>query len=81
MQLTEQDRQILEEKYGALSDKRWNIIVAELEDVEDEAEAASILADVLAHFEDYEKEYDLWEEIKSSDKSPETLRRLIEKYK
>lgn len=81
MQLTEKDRQDIEQSYGPMSDKRWNIMVAEVADVDDIEEVTSILADVLAHFDDYEKEYDFWEEVKASDKSPETLKKLIEKYK
>ena len=81
MELTEQDRKEIEQAYGPMSDKRWNIMVAEVADVDDNDEVASILADVLAHFDEYEKDYDFWEEVKASDKSPETLKKLIEKYK
>lgn len=81
MNLTEQDRADLEKAYGEMSDKRWNILQAELLDEEDEVEVIEIIKDVLANFEEYEKEYDFWEELKASDKTPETLEKLLEKYK
>ncbi len=81
MELTEQDRADLEKAYGEMSDKRWNILQAEVAVEDDEVEVIEIVKDVLANFEEYEKEYDFWEELKVSDKTPETLEKLLEKYK
>jgi hypothetical protein len=62
MKLTEQDRKDLETYLGyELSEKRWHIVVSEIDAIEDDEEASDVLVDIITHFDDYEKEYDLWE--------------------
>ncbi len=82
MELIEQDRTDLEKYLGhTLSDKQWGIVKSEIDVIEDDQEASEVLMDIIANLDEYEKEYDFWEELKTSDKTPETVERLLEKYK
>ena len=64
MELTEQDRLDLEKQIGKVSDRRWDILVAEVASTDDHDEAVEIIVDVVRNFDDYEKEYDDWESKK-----------------
>lgn len=64
MELTDKDRQELEEQLGKVSDRRWGILVSEVATTEDYDEAVEIIIDVVRNFDDYEKEYDDWESRK-----------------
>jgi hypothetical protein len=81
MELIQEDRLILENKYGEMTDKFWNILVSEATEAETEDELIEIITDVYTFKDEYEKEYGFWEELKASDKTPETVERLLEKYK
>lgn len=61
MELGPEDREILEEKYGKLSDKFWHIVVSECEEAETEEELIEIITDVFTFAKDYENEYEFWE--------------------
>lgn len=64
MELTDKDRQELEEQIGKVSDRRWDILVSEVASTDDYDEAVEIIVDVVRNFDDYEKEYDDWESRK-----------------
>jgi hypothetical protein len=81
MKLIQEDRLILENKYGKMTDKFWNILVLEADEAETEDELIEVIKDVYTFKDDYEKEYEFWQEFKSSDKTSETLDVLLEKYK
>lgn len=60
MNLTQEDRTILENKYGKMTDKFWNILVDEASVVETEDELIEVITDVYTFPQEYEEEYDLW---------------------
>ena len=64
-----------------MTDKFWNILVLEADEAETEDELIEVIKDVYTFKDDYEKEYEFWQEFKSSDKTSETLDVLLEKYK
>lgn len=82
MELIEQDRTDLEKYLGhTLSEKQWHIVKSEIDAIEDDQEASEVLMDIIANFEEYEKDYDFWQELLASDKTSETVEKLLEKYK
>lgn len=60
MNLVQEDREILENKYGKMTDKFWNILVSESQEAETEDDLIEIVTDVYTFAEEYEKEYDDW---------------------
>ena len=75
--LTEEDRAQLEQKYGEMTDKFWHILVAETAEAESDQDLIDIITDVYTHAEQYEREYEFWEAFKKSDKSPESMAKLL----
>lgn len=77
--MTDHDRELLEQKYGKMTDKFWHILLSETEEAETEEELIEIITDVYTYAEEHEKDYEFWEALKTSDKSPESIAKLLDK--
>jgi hypothetical protein len=75
--MTEQDRLLLEQKYGKMTDQFWFILVSETAEAESEQDLIDIITDVYTYADDYAKDYEFWEAYKTSDKSSVSVAKLL----